>query len=93
MMQARNELMVGGEVEPEYQGSLKTTLAALEQRLILRELERTKGNLSLASKHLGVSRSGLILKIRGFGMDKILEEIRGRKWNRKEESLSGSSAE
>lgn len=47
---------------------LKDAVDDLEREMIIRALERYKGNKSLAAKSLGLSRQGLINKIYRFGL-------------------------
>ena len=50
--------------------SLKQAVEALERRLILDALERCRQNHQRAAKALGVSRQGLIKKLKRYGMTK-----------------------
>jgi two-component system, NtrC family, response regulator HupR/HoxA len=49
--------------------SLNDAVEHLERHLIADGLKRTKGNKSLLSRELGISRSNLILKIQKFGLE------------------------
>ncbi|HEY6867895.1 MAG TPA: helix-turn-helix domain-containing protein, partial [Candidatus Eisenbacteria bacterium] len=42
---------------------------ALEERRLREALERTRGNKSRAARVLGLSRQGLLKKIRRYGLD------------------------
>jgi two-component system, NtrC family, response regulator AtoC len=42
---------------------------ALEERRLVETLERTRGNKSRAARALGLSRQGLLKKLRRYGLD------------------------
>ncbi|MFK7826533.1 MAG: sigma 54-interacting transcriptional regulator [Oligoflexales bacterium] len=52
------------------EGKLKDALEALEKRMILEGLKRTRWNKSRLAKELGISRAGLIMKVDKYGLDK-----------------------
>ena len=61
-----------GQKYPGYriEGKLKDALEALEKRMILEGLKRTRWNKSRLAKELGISRAGLIMKVDKYGLDK-----------------------
>ncbi|MCO5167822.1 MAG: sigma-54-dependent Fis family transcriptional regulator [Planctomycetes bacterium] len=50
-------------------GTLKDATEALERRMIARALARAHGNRALAARLLGLSRSGLHLKLQRYGLE------------------------
>ena len=54
----------------EAQGKLRDALETLEREIILSTLERLGGNKSEAARELGISRSNLITKVAGYGLEK-----------------------
>lgn len=75
MMQAKNELSSGKAIH-EDQGTLKNTIDSFEKNLIANSIIFHKGNVSLCARALGVSRAGLLVKIKRHGLDKVLEASR-----------------
>lgn len=57
---------------PETAPTLKEAVEDLEIRMVEEALEKTKGNRSTSAKLLGLSRQGLINKIRKYGLSKRL---------------------
>jgi DNA-binding NtrC family response regulator len=49
-------------------GSLKDKVADLERRMIREQLTKSQGNVQKAAKLLGLSRQGLIKKLKRYGM-------------------------
>jgi transcriptional regulator with PAS, ATPase and Fis domain len=60
----------GGKTPPQLlsAGSLKETVAALEKRLIVEALQARRHNQQQAAKMLGLSRQGLIKKMKRYGI-------------------------
>ncbi|HZX48331.1 MAG TPA: sigma-54 dependent transcriptional regulator [Nitrospirota bacterium] len=58
-----------------YSETLPTAISLFEKQYILRVLEETKGNKTLASKVLGISRKTLWEKSRSYGLMKKEEDI------------------
>ncbi|MDI6809353.1 MAG: sigma-54 dependent transcriptional regulator [Candidatus Eisenbacteria bacterium] len=54
-------------------GSLREMRGKLERTLILETLSRHKGNKSQAARELGLTRQGLIKKLKGFGQLPLFE--------------------
>ncbi|MEZ4742780.1 MAG: sigma 54-interacting transcriptional regulator [Bdellovibrionota bacterium] len=52
------------------EGRLKDALEALERKMIMEGLKRTRWNKSKLAKELGISRAGLIMKVEKYGFDK-----------------------
>ncbi len=58
----------GGSIEVPREVSLATTVAALERRLLADALAATSGNQKRAAELLGLSRQGLINKVKRYGL-------------------------
>lgn len=50
-------------------GTLKSAIEDLERKMIQEALQRAKWNKSEAARELGISRSNLIAKVQGYGME------------------------
>jgi len=55
-------------VEPQLRGTLREAVESLEQEMIRAALEQHKGNRSHAAKALGIARSNLLVKMKGYGL-------------------------
>ncbi|MBL8604804.1 MAG: sigma-54-dependent Fis family transcriptional regulator [Myxococcales bacterium] len=67
-----------GGVDPtEEFGSLREAVAALERRMILKALERAKGNRAEAARSLGIARPQLYAKLDEHGLGKRGERDEG----------------
>lgn len=51
------------------EGDLKTVMGTLEKDLVVKALEASRGNKTKAAKKLGLSRFGLIKKLRRYGIE------------------------
>ncbi len=51
-----------------HKGTLREAVEALEARMIREALERCEGNRSHAAKQLGIARSNLLVKIKGYSL-------------------------
>jgi DNA-binding NtrC family response regulator len=54
--------------------NLAAAVQEIERDLIVSTLGRTRGNISEAARVLGVTRRGLYLKMRRFGLDGVLAD-------------------
>ena len=63
-----SERLVGGAPPAPRRGKLKEVLAQVERELILRALEKHQDNRTHAAEELGMSRWGLVQKIRDYGL-------------------------
>jgi DNA-binding NtrC family response regulator len=48
-----------------------------ELEFIRETIEANRGNLTLAAKHLGIAKSTLYIKLKKYGLDQALHEVRG----------------
>jgi transcriptional regulator of acetoin/glycerol metabolism len=48
-----------------------------ELEFIRETIEANRGNLTLAAKHLGIAKSTLYIKLKKYGLDQALQEVRG----------------
>jgi len=48
-----------------------------ELEFIREAIEANRGNLTLVAKHLGIAKSTLYIKLRKYGLDQALQELRG----------------
>ncbi|MCC7262637.1 MAG: sigma-54-dependent Fis family transcriptional regulator [Candidatus Latescibacteria bacterium] len=64
-----SERLVGGVPPAPRRGKLKEVLAQVERELILQALERHQGNRTHAAEELGMSRWGLVQKVRDYGLE------------------------
>jgi len=55
----------------------KGNLEDSELGLIRETLEADRGNLTLVAKHLGIAKSTLYIKLRKYGLDQVLQDVRG----------------
>jgi len=65
----RNGGNKGGLAQFLSAGSLKETVAALEKRLIAEALQARQQNQQQTAKMLGLSRQGLIKKMKRYGIE------------------------
>lgn len=77
MVEARHELQ-SGWAGYESGSTLKSAINGLEKNIIMNSLVAQKGNITLSAKNLGISRAGLILKVKAHGLGKMLDEIRSK---------------
>lgn len=63
-----SERLVGGAPPAPRRGKLKEVLAQVERELITQTLERRQGNRTHAAEELGMSRWGLVQKIKEYGL-------------------------
>ncbi len=54
---------------PEISGTLSEAVAELEQRMVIKALQDTNGNRTQAAKLIGLTRQGLINKIKRYGIE------------------------
>lgn len=64
----------GGRVSPPPASSLKETVAEIEKRMILEALQACRHNQQRAARMLGLSRQGLIKKMKRYGITESVEE-------------------
>ena len=55
----------------------KGNLEDSELGFIRETLEADRGNLTLVAKHLGIAKSTLYIKLRKYGLDQVLQDVRG----------------
>lgn len=60
---------LGNSLPPEYNTASPDTLESMEKARILRELDHQGGNRSRVARQLGISRSTLYRKLRGYGIE------------------------
>lgn len=53
----------------EFNGTLPEAVAQLEQRMVIKALQESHGNRTQAAKKIGLTRQGLINKIKRYGID------------------------
>jgi len=58
----------GEDKEKSFKGAVKAKAAAVEKELIEKALEDTRGNVTRSSKILGISRKGLQIKMKRYGL-------------------------
>ena len=58
------------QVTPEFQGSLKETMAEMERQVLLQVLERQRWRMTAAAAELGLERSHLYKKLKALGIDR-----------------------
>ncbi|MFQ5542679.1 MAG: sigma 54-interacting transcriptional regulator, partial [Candidatus Binatia bacterium] len=63
--------------ESRSEHSLKDTVSELEKRMILEALQRNRQNQQQAAKALGLSRQGLIKKIKRYGINPDPKKVEG----------------
>ncbi|MBI2504768.1 MAG: sigma-54-dependent Fis family transcriptional regulator [Candidatus Latescibacteria bacterium] len=63
-----SERLVGGPPPAPRRGKLKEVLVQVEQEMIAQALERHQGNRTHAAEELGMSRWGLVQKIKEYGL-------------------------
>jgi DNA-binding NtrC family response regulator len=49
-------------------GRLSVAVAQVEREVIGRELARARGNKSLTARRIGMTRAGLVMKMRRYGL-------------------------
>ncbi len=59
-----------GELAPPSGATLAEAVESLERRMVAAALERHRGNITHAARELGLTRQGLILKRRRYGLEK-----------------------
>ena len=59
----------GSLVEVERSGPLKEVIAQVERDMIERALKGTSGNRTRAARQLGISRWGMVQKIKAYGIE------------------------
>jgi DNA-binding NtrC family response regulator len=56
---------------------VKGKLEDAELEFIRETIAANRGNLTLAAKHLGIAKSTLYIKLKKYGLDQALQEVRG----------------
>ena len=55
----------------------KGKLEDAELEFIRETIETDRGNLTLVAKHLGIAKSTLYIKMKKYGLDQVLNGVRG----------------
>jgi transcriptional regulator of acetoin/glycerol metabolism len=76
-LRAYDEPIHAGSDEP-FPGDGLGTMEATEQGAIRSAIAISRGNLTSAARHLGIAKSTLYQKLRKYGLDRTLVEIRGQ---------------